>query len=262
MGTATLLDAAREAARLGGDILREGFGKVGSTHIGYKGEIDLVTVYDRRSEEAIVGHLQSHFPHHQVLAEEGTSGGADADHRWIVDPLDGTSNFAHGYPCFAVSIAYEHRGELALGIIFDPTRGDWFESELGAGARLNGAPLHVSETPDLLHSILATGFPYDRTRMPTVLAQWGRFILATQAVRRDGSAALDLAYVAAGRFDGFWEGHLSAWDMAAGMLMVAEAGGKTTDYDGQPHTWSRRDLVASNGRIHDTMLGIIAERTS
>jgi len=255
--TTLVLEVAREAAQIAGEILLQGFGKVQTSHIDYKGEIDLVTTYDRASEAAVVTLLQKRFPTHRILAEEGGIGGDDADHRWIIDPLDGTSNFAHGYPCFAVSIAYEYRGDLAVGVIYDPTRQEWFEGERGGGARLNGTRLHVSTAPDLLHSMIASGFPYNRAEVPDALLRWGRFIHAARALRRDGSAALDLAYVAAGRFDGFYEARLSPWDMAAGILLIREAGGTVTDFEGHHHTLDRHDLVASNGAIHAAMLELI-----
>jgi myo-inositol-1(or 4)-monophosphatase len=237
-----------EAARLGGAVLLEGIGKIRDVRtVGYKGEVDLVTEYDKRSEGLIVAAIRERFPDHTVLAEEGTTGGSDPQHRWIIDPLDGTTNFAHGYPICCVSIAYEHRGELAVGVVYDPFRDELFQAVRGQGARLNAAPLRVSGTPDLAHALLATGFPYDRSTLDPVLEHWARFVRRAQAVRRDGAAALNLCYVAAGRFDGFWEGTLQAWDAAAGVLMVREAGGLVTDYQGRGWTLAERSIVAVNG---------------
>ena len=242
------LQLAIEAARLGGAVLREGIGKIRDVRtVGYKGEVDLVTEYDKRSEGLIVAAIRARFPDHTVLAEEGTTGGNDPQHRWIIDPLDGTTNFAHGYPICCVSIAYEHRGELAVGVVYDPFRDELFQAVRGQGAQLNAAPLRVSGTPDLAHALLATGFPYDRSTLGPVLEHWGRLVRQAQAVRRDGAAALNLCYVAAGRFDGFWEATLQAWDAAAGVLIVREAGGIVTDYHGAAWTLQEHAIVAANG---------------
>jgi myo-inositol-1(or 4)-monophosphatase len=239
---------AVEAARLGGAVLRDGIGKIRDVRtVGYKGEVDLVTEYDKRSERLIVEAISRRFPTHTVLAEEGATGGADDRHRWIIDPLDGTTNFAHGYPICCVSIAYEHDGELAVGVVYDPFRGELFRAVRGQGATVNDAPLRVSETPDLAHALLATGFPYDRSTLEPVLERWGRLVRQAQAVRRDGAAALNLCYVGAGRFDGFWEGTLQPWDAAAGALIVREAGGIVTDFHGQPWTLKERSIIAVNG---------------
>lgn len=242
------LELAIEAARLGGAVLLEGIGKIRDVRtVGYKGEVDLVTEYDKRSEHLIVDAIRRRFPDHTVLAEEGTTGGSDPRHRWVIDPLDGTTNFAHGYPICCVSVAYEHQGELAVGVVYDPFRDELFQAVRGQGARLNTAPLRVSSTPDLAHALLATGFPYDRSTLDPVLEHWGRLVRRSQAVRRDGAAALNLSYVAAGRFDGFWEATLQAWDAAAGVLIVREAGGIVTDYHGASWTLQERAIVAANG---------------
>ncbi len=252
----TELALAIDAARQGGAVLREGIGKIRDVRtVGYKGEVDLVTEYDRASEQIIVETIRSRFPSHRILAEEGTTGGDDPAHRWIIDPLDGTTNFAHGYPMSCVSVAYEMEGELAVGVVYDPFRDELFTAIRGCGAYLNGQSIHVSPTPDLAHSLLVTGFPYDRSTLDDVLERFGRLVRATQAVRRDGAAALDLAYVAAGRFDGFWEATLAPWDAAAGAVIVREAGGIVTDFSGQPWTAARRSLIAANGQpIHGEML--------
>ena len=246
---------AIEAAHAAGNILRSHLGHV--REIRYKGRINLVTEVDRQSEQTIVEILRRRFPDFQVLAEEGTLGGQDPDHLWIIDPLDGTTNYAHGYPRFCVSIALEVRRQVAVGVVYDPVLDELFVATRGAGATLNGQPLRVSTTDQLIRSLLATGFPYEPSEMPASLDLWTRFITQAQALRRDGAAALNLCYVAAGRFDGFWERPLFEWDMAAAALIVEEAGGQLSDYQGGPADIYKRELVATNGRIHDEMLRVI-----
>jgi myo-inositol-1(or 4)-monophosphatase len=199
--------------------------------------------------------IAARFPEHQLLAEEGTTAGTRSDYRWIVDPVDGTTNYAHGYPIFGVSIAVEHQGEIVVGVVHAPMLAETFVAVRGRGAVLNGRPIHVSAVPVLDRSLLATGFPYDiRTRPDNNLDHWARFAVRCQAVRRDGSAALNLAYVAAGRFDGFWELTLSPWDMAAGVLLVREAGGTLSTPEGGQHHHMQRSCIASNGHIHQEIL--------
>ena len=253
------LSLAIEAARRGGEVLRQGLGQIRDVlTVGYKGEVDLVTEYDHRSERRIVETIRQRFPEHSILAEEGTTGGTDAGHRWIIDPLDGTTNFAHGYPICAVSVAYEREGKLAVGVVYDPFREELYSGVCGQGAFLNGRRLHVSATPDLAHALLVTGFPYNRATLDRVLAQFGELVRRSQAVRRDGAAALDLCYVAASRFDGFWEATLSAWDAAAGTVIVREAGGTVTNFASASWTPADRALVASNGTgIHAEMLAAL-----
>lgn len=218
--------------------------------ISYKGEVDIVTQADRRSEEAIVGRLRTHFPKHAIVAEEGSGQEGDPCYRWIVDPLDGTTNFAHGYPCFAVSIGFEEAGELQVGVIYQPITKELFTASRGGGAYLNQKQIHVSSIGHLSTSLLATGFPSTkRTRNPNIHYYWN-FTLRSHGVRRDGSAALDLASVACGRFDGFWEFGLHSWDTAAGVLLVREAGGVVTDFSGQPYNPGDYETLASNGLIH------------
>lgn len=242
------MELAVHVARLGGAVLRDGIGTIRDVRtVGYKGEVDLVTEYDKQSERLIVDAIRDRFPTHTILAEEGATGGADPSHRWIIDPLDGTTNFAHGYPICCVSIAYERAGELAVGVVYDPFRDELFSAGRGQGARLNGAPVRTSGTPDLAHALLATGFPYDRSTLEPVLERWGRLVRQAQAVRRDGAAALNLCYVAVGRFDGFWEATLAPWDAAAGVVIVREAGGIVTDFYGQHWTLAERAIVAVNG---------------
>ena len=242
------LELAVEAALEAGAILVSEFDQ--PAKISYKGEVDLVTQADRRSEEAIVGRLHHYFPNHLIVAEEGGGQEGDARYRWIVDPLDGTTNFAHGYPCFAVSIGFEQAGELLAGVIYQPITKELFTAFRGEGAYLNGKRIQVSSIERLSTSLLATGFPSTkRARNPNIHYYWN-FTLRSHGVRRDGSAALDLASVACGRFDGFWEFGLRAWDTAAGVLLVGEAGGVVTNFAGQPYSPGDYETLASNGRIH------------
>jgi myo-inositol-1(or 4)-monophosphatase len=253
---AALRDAAIGFAREAGVILLEGFGR---THVAErKGAIDLVTEYDRRSEAVILGRIRERFPGHRVLAEES---GAAGDHpvRWLIDPLDGTTNFAHNYPFFCVSIGVEVEGRMVAGAIHDPVRDETFAAALGHGATRNGANIRVSDVNGLVDALLVTGFPYDVREHPDRhLGPFRAFLTRAQALRRDGSAALNLAYLAMGRFDGFWELSLSPWDMAAGSLIVQEAGGRVTRWDGSPFTVDGRQLLASNGLIHEAMLEVLA----
>lgn len=251
------LAVALLAARRAGTLLMRGFGRRHA--VTFKGEIDLVTAYDQRAEALIVAAIRAAYPDHAIVAEEGSGGGGSAEHCWYVDPLDGTTNFAHGYPVFAISIAYERAGVLECGVTYDPTRKECFVAQRGRGAWLNGRRLAVSPTARLDHALLATGFPYDRANYPPALARWERVIRAARAVRRAGSAALDLAYVAAGRFDGFWEDWLGPWDLAAGLLLVREAGGTATDLSGGLVSPRRGQVLASNGHIHEAMLAVLAE---
>ncbi len=244
------------AARAAGDVLVAEFGN--ERHIEYKGLIDLVTDADRQSEQTVVSILREHFPDHQILAEEGTSGGTSPRYRWIIDPLDGTTNYAHRYPHFAVSIGLEQDGEIAVGVVYDPVLDELFTAQSGSGAYLNGRQLHVSRAERLKRSLLCTGFPYDHSFLKASLRRWDQLVRDAQAVRRDGSAALDICYVAAGRFDGFWEDRLFPWDMAAGMLIAREAGSTVTDFRGSPPSVYRGELVVSNGLIHEAMLTSIA----
>ncbi len=255
-----LRDAAVELAREAGAVLREGYGRAHRPE--RKGRIDLVTEYDRRAERLLLDALARRFPGHAVLAEEsGASPAAAAPPpvRWLIDPLDGTTNFAHNYPFFCVSVAAEVAGALAAAAVYDPVRDELFAAAAGAGATLNGAPLRVSDIERVEDALLVTGFPYDVREHPErSLPLFTAFLVRAQGIRRDGSAALNLCYLAAGRFDGFWEGHLSPWDMAAGVLVVREAGGIVTDYAGGPFRVDRPEILASNGRIHEEMRALIA----
>lgn len=248
--------AAQDAARTAGAILRENI--QGRRTISYKGDINLVTEMDTRSERAIVSTLRSAFPGHGILAEEGTVLRNDSGFTWIIDPLDGTTNYAHGYPCFSVSIALEQSGEIVLGVVYDPMRDELFSASKGAGAFLNGVRLAVSPVDELIRSLLATGFPYDRkVSEKNNLDYFHELLMASQEVRRDGSAALDLCYVASGRFDGFWELKLKAWDVAAGSLIVSEAGGAVSDLAGNPLDLHGEEILATNGNIHRKMIAVM-----
>jgi myo-inositol-1(or 4)-monophosphatase len=222
-----------DMARGAGEILRAGYGQ--NHTIQHKGRIDLVTEYDKRSEAYLVGQLHARFPGHTIFAEESGKTEGRADSIWYIDPLDGTTNYAHGFPAFAVSIAYMHAGVVRLGAIYDPLRDELFSAELERGAQLNGEPIHVSEPLDLLNSLLVTGFAYDDWVIHTNLEHFTRFSKLCQGVRRIGSAALDLAYIAAGRLDGYWEIALQPWDSAAGGLIAREAGAIVSAIDGDPN---------------------------
>ncbi len=257
------LEVAVDVAREAGGILLAEFDR--PVKISYKGEVDLVTQADRRSEQAIVSRLREHFPDHAIVAEEGGGAETASVYRWHVDPLDGTTNFAHGYPCFAVSIGLEKDGEMLIGAIYQPVSKELFTASRGEGAYLNQEKIHVSRIEKLATSLLGTGFPsVKRTKSPNIHYYWD-FTLRSHGVRRDGSAALDLAAVACGRFDGFWEFGLHSWDTAAGVLLVREAGGIVTRFDGQPYQLGDPELLASNGHIHEEMREVasrIAERAT
>jgi myo-inositol-1(or 4)-monophosphatase len=252
------LDLALELARRAGAVLRDGYGHVAS--VRYKGPIDPVTEYDLRSEALIRDALQAAFPGDSILGEEGGATGSGAG-RWLIDPLDGTVNFAHSIPIFAVSIAFSQNDQMQLGVIYDPMRDELFQAAAGRGAWLNGERLHVSAAEELDRSLLVTGFPYDiRSVSNNNLGHYADFALRTMGVRRLGSACLDLAYVAAGRFDGYWEFAVEAWDIAAGMLLVEEAGGLVTRADGRPDPLAPpTSIVAAGPRLHAHMLAVLAE---
>lgn len=253
----TIREVALRAAKEAGAILRQGLEQ--QRTIEFKGVKNLVTDMDRRSEAAIAAMVRHTLPHHSVICEEGTRLQGDSGYRWLVDPLDGTTNYAHGYPCYSVSIGVEKDGELVFGCVYDPSQEELFTAERGSGAFLNGKPLQVSTVASLSDALLATGFPNDVAGTKNNnLDYFVRFMKHAQGVRRPGSAALDLCYVAAGRFDGFWELKLYPWDMAAGVLIVAEAGGRVTDLRGGPHYLSNPQIVASNGVLHDEMLRVLA----
>ncbi len=246
------LEVAIQAAREAGTILREDHGR--PKRVDYKGEVDLVTESDRRSEAAVVARLRQHFPDHAIVAEEGGGRAADgAKYCWHVDPLDGTTNFAHGYPCFAVSIGLVENGEPIVGVVLNPVYNELFFAARGEGAYLNEQPIRVSSVDKVSRSLVATGFPTHQRKKSSNINYYWEFTLRSHGVRRDGAAALDLCAVACGRFDGFWEFGLKSWDTAAGMVLVCEAGGTVTDFDGHPYRPGDRRLIASNGRIHEEM---------
>jgi myo-inositol-1(or 4)-monophosphatase len=254
------LEVAIAAARQAGAIVREGYGQ--ALQITHKGAIDLVTEYDRRSETVILGALRAAFPSHGISAEESGHAAGD-EHEWLVDPLDGTTNFAHGFPVFSISLALTHRRQLVLGVVYDPLRDELFTAQAGQGASLNGAPLKVSGIAELGQALLSTGFPYDvRTNPHNNLAEFTRFQMQAQGIRRTGSAALDCGWVAAGRLDGFWEFRLNPWDVGAGALLVREAGGQVTTREGDADFLGRPSVVASNGFIHQQMLDVLQMSTA
>jgi myo-inositol-1(or 4)-monophosphatase len=253
------LATAVEAVVRAGAIQMAKFG--GEFRVDKKGAIDLVTEVDVDVERMFRALVSERFPDHQVLAEE--MGGADSVPQgpcWVFDPIDGTTNFTHGLPIFCSSLALEIDGVAEVGAVYDPTRKELFTAERGGGAYLNGRPLRVSSAARLVDAMLVTGFPYDvHSRIEEIVGLFGRFVGQARAVRRLGSAAIDLCYIAAGRMDAFWERDLKPWDIAAGALIVAEAGGRITNMDGQPFASRGRDVLASNGLLHDDMLGVIAE---
>jgi myo-inositol-1(or 4)-monophosphatase len=253
------LEVAIETAQDAGKILREEMERPPT--ISHKAEFDLVTQADRRSEALIVSRLQKYFPDHAVVAEEGSGKDTGSAYRWHVDPLDGTTNFAHAYPCFCVSLALARKHELLLGVIFNPIYNELFTAARGEGAFFNGKKIGCSKIDALKNSLLCTGFPnHKRESNPNFRFYWD-FTLRSHGVRRDGSAALDLAYVAMGRFDSFWEYGLNPWDTAAGVVLVEEAGGKISDMQGQPYVLGGPSILASNGFIHEEMLRVVAEVT-
>ena len=260
MTNSSVPDGARElaveTAKAAGAILRERLSL--DRQIDFKGTIDLVTDSDRASEELIAGAIMNRFPEHRFVGEESTflSGDTPAGtalYSWLVDPLDGTTNYAHRYPHFAVSIGLEHAGKIILGVVYDPMRDELFVAERGRGATLNGQPIQVSAIDQLERSLLGTGFPYEPYGRNENAAVWTGFLSLCQGVRRDGSAALNLCYVACGRLDGFWERPLNAWDMAAGALIIEEAGGLVTGYDGTPFGPYRREIICANPLIYDAL---------
>jgi myo-inositol-1(or 4)-monophosphatase len=262
----------RQAALAAGAVLRQNYHK--PHRITYKGAIDPVTESDIQSQEMIIALIRQTFPGHGFLAEEKTGEGQEKQprpapaiparaedtpaYRWIIDPLDGTVNFAHGFPAFCVSIGWEAAGTMQYGVIYDPLRDELFEARKGGGAFLNGQHISVSKIERLDRALLTTGFPYDiRERLGETLARLGRVLGVAQGVRRAGSAALDLAYVACGRFDGFWEENLKPWDTAAGVLIIEEAGGRITTFSGEDYDIYGPNILSSNGKLHNSMLALM-----
>ncbi len=253
-----LLEVAKESALIGGKILKEGYGTIFKIS-NKEGKNNLVTEYDFKSEKAIKENIYGKFPDHEVLAEESGLNECKSEYRWIIDPLDGTVNFAHNIPIFSVSIALEYKKEIILGVIYHPLLDELFYASKGAGAFLNGTPLKVSTNGDIDNAILVTGFPYNIDENPlNALETFTSLVKRGLPVRRLGSAALDLAYTAAGRFDSFWEAELKPWDVAAGYIIVEEAGGKVTDYKGQDYSVYGNTILASNGAIHQSISEVVS----
>ena len=252
-----MLDKIEIIAREAGAIVREGFGK--NFQVEFKGnETNLVTEIDKASEKAIVEYIRKEFPSHSILAEEGGDHKGDADFLWVIDPIDGTTNFAHGLPIFSVSIGVQKKGETAFGIVYDIMMDRMYMAEKGAGAFVNGEKLSVSKQNKLGQSLLVTGFPYDLRDNPGNIANiFNDFLMNSRAVRRLGSAAIDCCYVAAGVFEGFWEHNLHPWDVCAGMLLIEEAGGKVTNFDNNRFDIFGKRFLATNGLVHDDMLELI-----
>ena len=250
-----LLAMATAIARNAGKILLTHFRE--DHQISKKGQIDLVTEMDLKAETLIVDQIRRRFPDHEILAEEQGYQAGNGPYKWIIDPLDGTTNYAHGYRFFSVSIAVEYERELVLGVVYDPVTEELFSAARGQGATLNNQPIHVSDEDQLIDSLLVTGFSYDREEIKKNLEFFNRMILHSRSIRRDGSAALDLCYVACGRFEGFWELSLNPWDVAAGRLIVEEAGGSVTTFRGSPSTIYEPELLTSNGKIHSAMMALL-----
>jgi len=250
------LELAIEAAVSAGNLLKEGWGKVHS--IGRKRNFrELVTEFDQRAEELIIKTIKVQYPDHSILAEERPMEISNSAYKWIIDPLDGTTNYAHGYPLFCLSIALEHNEEIVIGVVYNPILNELFIAQKEQGATLNGRPISVSATKTLRESLLATGFPYRLEGIKENMRYFENFIFQAQAVRGDGSAALDLCYLAMGRFDGLWELDLKPWDVAAGALIVAEAGGIVTDLSGGRFNIYGKEILASNGHIHQEMVQVL-----
>lgn len=244
-------------ARAAGALLKDSLGK--TRQIEYKGAVDLVTEADRASEELIVAAIQGSFPDHGILAEESPEVSRPSPFKWIIDPLDGTTNYSHGFPFFCVSIAFEEAGEVTFGAVYDPMMDEMFTASRGKGACLNGQKIGVSSIGELGKSLLATGFPYDlRSSDRNNLENFSAFSLKAQAIRRAGSAALDLCYIASGRFDGYWEMKLRPWDVAAGALIVREAGGLVTDFSGGPFSVYGAECLATNRLVHEQMKRVLS----
>lgn len=255
--TSSFNKAARDAALEAGSFIAGRRGRVRSVH--YKGEINVVTDVDKKAEQMVVSRIRKRFPHHSFLAEENKYEPADRDYLWIIDPLDGTTNYLHDFPFFCVSIALQYKGRIITGVVYDPVREELFSAERGKGARLNGKEIWVSGIRKLKQALVATGFAYDFGKgKNNNIANFIRFLKKSQAVRRAGSAALDLCYVACGRFDGFWEFYLNPWDTAAGLLVLEESGGLATKTDGSEYTVYNKQILASNSFIHKEMVRVLS----
>lgn len=253
-----ILQFTESIARQAGDILRQGYGNV--RQIRQKGAIDLVTEFDKRSEELILSAMQREFPGHAILAEESGRNTISSEYQWVIDPLDGTTNFAHGIPIFCVTMALFLNNSPILGVTYDPLRDEMFSAEAGRGATLNGRPIHVSSETHLERAVISTGFPYDlRTNPRNNLTQFVQFQLRTTAVRHLASAALDCAWTAMGRLDGYWEFGVEPWDVGAGVLIVREAGGRVSTIEEEENFLVQSSILASNGSLHEQMSRVLKE---
>jgi len=257
-----MVNIAVRAARRAGELIVRQINQLEALEVAEKGRNDYVSEVDHLAEDAIIEVIHDHYPDHSVLAEERGQQGTH-EYQWIIDPLDGTTNYLHGFPVFAVSIAVAHKGQLEHGVVYDPLRQEIFTASRGQGAQLDGRRIRVSRRMSLRHSLIATGFPYrdDNGRLDQYLAMLKSVIQASAGVRRPGSAALDLCYVAAGRVDGFWELGLSTWDMAAGALMIREAGGRVSDYQGTDRFLESGDIVAGNPKVYAALSKLLAPYT-
>lgn len=252
-----MLNIVSDIARAAGAIVRAGYGR--ANRIEFKGEVDLVTEIDQRSEALILERVRAAFPDHAVYAEESGRSGSH-DYEWLIDPLDGTTNYAHAIPCFSVSIGLAHQGRMVLGVVYDPLRDELFAAEAGRGATRNGEPIRVAAQTELGRSLLTTGFPYDvRTSPINNFREWELFYKRSQGVRRPGSAALDCCYVACGRFDGYWEYKVAPYDVAAGVLIAQEAGAVITTVTGEPYTLPSASILMANPDVHRQMLAVLEE---
>jgi myo-inositol-1(or 4)-monophosphatase len=256
-----MIKIAIETALEAGKYLKDHVGKIRQIEQKEGQAKNLVTEIDKNSEKIIIERLKTHFPNHDFLGEESGGRSVKSDYRWIIDPLDGTVNYTHALPLYCVSIGLEYKGEIIAGVVYNPSADELFTAEKGKGAFLNGSRIQVTKTSELIKSMLVTGFPYDIAEtLPLHLDPFKEFLVKAQALRRLGSAAIDLCYVACGRFDGFWEGSLHSWDMAAGVLMVLEAGGTWTDYAGNPTTVYNQQVLATNGYIHQSMADVLKRK--
>jgi len=258
-----MIELAKRAAKEAGTYLLGSLGK--ALHIEKKEgqETNIVTQIDKGAEEIIIGMIRKEHPDHSFLAEESGGDKQVSDYLWVIDPLDGTVNFAHGMRLFSVSIALLYRGNIVLGVVYDPCADELFSAERGKGAFLDGKPLHVSKADRLIDSLLVTGFPYAIKENPNnAVEHFVNFLYEARGIRRLGSAAIDLAYVAAGRLDAFWEVWLHPWDQAAGILLVEEAGGKVSNFTGDPMTIYNKDILATNTLIHDQMIEVLKRGTN
>ncbi len=257
------LDFSIELARAAGAVLKHYMTR--EKQVELKGRANLVTVADKEAEALIINHIRARYPKHAILAEESGASGVleSAEGKWVVDPLDGTTNFAHQYPFFCVSIGFEQRGEILCGAVYDPWRDEMFSGARGLGSFVNGQRLQVSDADALPNALIMTGFPYGfREKIKMAMSQFEAFLVESQAVRRGGSAALDLCYAALGRVDGFWEMDLHPWDTAAGVVILEEAGGQVTDFSGRPFSIYGKEIVASNGLLHGEMIRVLGRSGS